>query len=163
MKRGRAASLHIATLDDLARVAPQLALGADLEFLDRPEWAALRRRYGLNFRSLRAFNPTFMYRALASGDVDVISAFTSDGRILADDLVTLADPRHAIPSYDALILLAPKRAGDSRLRGALQPLVGAIDADRMRRANYAVDRDTDKRTPAEAAAELSQTLTSESH
>ena len=53
-----------------------------------------------------------MYRALTSGEVDVISAFSSDGRIAADDLVVLADPRHAIPPYDAVVLLSPQRAHD---------------------------------------------------
>ncbi|MDE2361428.1 MAG: ABC transporter permease/substrate-binding protein [Hyphomicrobiales bacterium] len=154
MKKSRAQQLHVATLDDLSRAAPDLVLGADLEFLSRPEWTAAQKAYALRFRDARAFNPTFMYRALVDGSVDVISAFSSDGRILADDLVTLADPRGALPHYDAILLLAPRRAGDQKLRSALEPLIGAIDLDRMRRANLEVDRDKDKLTPAEAAARL---------
>jgi osmoprotectant transport system permease protein len=50
-----------------------------------------------------------------------------------------------------VILLAPGRAQDQRLLGALRPLLGSIAVDRMRRANLMVDRDADKRTPAEAA------------
>jgi osmoprotectant transport system permease protein len=38
-----------------------------------------------------------MSRALADGSADVISAFSSDGRIAAMDLVTIADPRAAPP------------------------------------------------------------------
>lgn len=151
MKRARARALGVATLADLARVAPGLTLGSDLEFLDRPEWTALRSAYGLRFKSSRAYSPTFMYRALASGDADVISAFSSDGRIAADGLTVLADPKGAIPRYDALILLSPKAARDTRLVETLTPLVGAIGVDRMRAANYMVDRDRDKRSPAEAA------------
>jgi osmoprotectant transport system permease protein len=154
MKRSRADELGVASLVDLAAHAPNLALGADLEFLSRPEWTAVRDAYRLRFRQERSFNPTFMYRALADGAVDVISAFSSDGRIVADDLVTLADPRAALPRYDAVLLVAPKRAGDERMRAAIAPLVGAIGADAMRRANLEVDRDTDKRIPAEAAAAL---------
>ena len=37
------------------------------------------------------------------------------------------------------------------LIAALSPLIGAISVERMRQANLMVDRDTDKRTPAEAA------------
>ncbi len=154
MKSSRARALGIRTLDDLARHAPQLALGADLEFLARPEWSDVRDAYRLQFRETRSYNPTFMYRALSNGAVDVISAFSSDGRILAQDLVTLEDPRGALPRYDAVLLLAPKRAQDESFRAALAPLVGAIDLARMRRANLEVDRDTDKRTPADAAATL---------
>ena len=49
-----------------------------------------------------------MYRALADGEADVISAFSSDGRIAADDLVVLDDPKHAIPPYDAVVLISPR-------------------------------------------------------
>src|SRR6201999_3960661 len=41
MRRDRAAALGIKPIDDLARRAPQLVLGSDLEFHSRPEWAAL--------------------------------------------------------------------------------------------------------------------------
>jgi osmoprotectant transport system permease protein len=95
-----------------------------------------------------------MYRALAGGDADVISAFSSDGRIAADHLVLLSDPKAAIPPYDAVILISPKRAGDRRLVEALRPLVGAISVQAMQAANYSVDRDTGKVTPAEAARAL---------
>jgi osmoprotectant transport system permease protein len=148
----------IATLADLAPASPALALGADLEFLDRPEWAAIRRAYPLRFRSAHAYNPTFMYRALESGQADVISAFSSDGRIAADRLTVLADPRHAIPGYDAVLLAAPARAHDARFLAALRPLIGHVPVTAMRTANYMVDRDRDKRTPDEAAAWLDRAI-----
>lgn len=99
-----------------------------------------------------------MYRALASGRADVISAFSSDGRIAADGLTVLADPRRAIPGYDAILLVAPARRGDARFLAALRPLAGRIDVEAMRAANYMVDRDTDKRSPEEAARRLERRL-----
>ncbi|MEA3063534.1 MAG: osmoprotectant transport system substrate-binding protein opuBD, partial [Sphingomonadales bacterium] len=98
-----------------------------------------------------SYSPTFMYRAIADGSADVLSAFSSDGRIAALDLVTLSDPRHALPSYEAVLLVSPRRAHDERFLAALRPLLGAIPIDRMRQANLLVDRDTDKRSPEEAA------------
>lgn len=154
MKRARAKQLGVASIADLARIAPQLTLGTDLEFQARPEWARVRDAYGLQFKTIRSYNPTFMYRALDGGEADVITAFSSDGRILSQDLVTLADPRDGFPHYDAMILIAPRRAKDARLRAALQPLVGRIDLERMRRANLEVDRDADKLTPLQAARKL---------
>jgi osmoprotectant transport system permease protein len=154
MRADRAKALGVASLDDLAREAPKLTLGSDLEFLSRPEWKAVDTAYGFTFRAERSFQPTFMYRALSSGEADVISAFSSDGRIAADRLVVLSDPRGAIPPYDAVILVSPKRANDQRLLDALRPLVGAISVEAMRAANYSVDRDTRKATPAEAARAL---------
>ena len=151
MKRQRAEALGVHNLADLTRAAPQLQLGADLEFLTRPEWRSVQSRYGLNFAGRRSFSPTFMYRAVADGSADVITAFSSDGRIASLDLVTLADPRHALPGYDAVLLVTATRAGDRRFVDALRPLLGAFPVERMRQANLMVDRDTDKRTPAEAA------------
>ncbi len=158
MRRSEAHALHIRTLADLAARAGRLAFGADLEFLSRPEWTAVQRAYGLKFKSETQYQPTFMYRALASGRVDVISAFSSDGRIAADDLVVLQDPLHALPPYDAVLLVAPKDANDQRLLSVLRPLVGRIPVEAMREANLSVDRDHDKLTPAEAAAALERKL-----
>jgi osmoprotectant transport system permease protein len=151
MRRSRAAALGIHTISDLARVAPQLTLGSDLEFFARPEWRALQAGYALHFRARRQYQPDFMYRALLSGEVDVITAFSSDGRIAADHLTVLKDPLHALPRYDAVLLLSPRRAADPVLRAALAPLLGAIPIGLMRQANYQVDRPAEKRTPAQAA------------
>lgn len=150
--------LGLKTLEDLARASPRMVLGTDLEFLGRPEWAAVRDAYDLRFAATRAYSPTFMYRAIESGAVDAISAFSSDGRIAAQKLVVLADPRHAVPSYDALLLISPKRAKDTRFTAALKPLVGRITVEAMRATNYSVDRDTDKRTPDQAAVWLDAQL-----
>jgi len=154
MRADRAKALGVVSLSDLAREAPKLTLGTDIEFLSRPEWKAVDAAYGLKFRNKRSFQPTFMYRALSGGDADVISAFSSDGRIAADKLVILTDPRGAIPPYDAVVLISPKRAGDERLVDALRPLIGAIPVGAMQAANYSVDRDTAKATPAQAARTL---------
>src|SRR5262249_13581080 len=151
MQSARAAEAGIATIAELAPLTPGLKLGSDLEFLSRPEWAALKQAYGLRFAEEKSYNPTFMYRAIADGSVDVISAFSSDGRIAADNLVVLADVKHAIPAYDAMILISPRRRSDETLRAALAPLIGAIPVELMRQANYMLDRDTDKATVREAA------------
>jgi osmoprotectant transport system permease protein len=154
MREDRAKALGIKDISDLAGKAGNLTLGSDLEFLTRPEWAGVRDAYGLKFKRQTSYQPTFMYRALADGEADVISAFSSDGRIAADHLVVLADPKGAIPPYDAVVLISPKRAGDARLRATLAPLLGAIPVSAMRQANYTVDRDTQKATPAQAAKAL---------
>ena len=148
----------IATLTDLAAQAPGLDLATDVEFLERPEWRAVRDAYGLRVKSARPYQPTFMYRALASGSADVIPAFSSDGRIAADRLVVLDDPKGAIPGYDAILLVAPDRVEDARFQAALRPLVGKIPVAAMREANLMVDRDMDKRTPEEAARWLAERI-----
>ncbi|MCD2314846.1 ABC transporter permease/substrate-binding protein [Sphingomonas sp. IC-11] len=158
MRGAQAQRLGITSLADLAGQSSQLRLGSDLEFLERPEWRAVQAAYGLQFASATPYSPTFMYRALARGRADVISAFSSDGRIAADRLTVLKDPKRAIPGYDAILLLAPKRARDQRFASALRPLIGAIRVETMREANYMVDRDSNKATPEAAAKWLSQRI-----
>jgi osmoprotectant transport system permease protein len=135
MPRRRAEALGIRSIADLASHAPSLSMAADYEFFSRPEWAGLQQAYQLKFRAQRQMQPDFMYAAVASGEVDVIAGYTSDGLIAKYDLVLLDDPKHAIPPYDAIVLLAPKRAGDQALRNALVPLLGRIDIADMREAN----------------------------
>ena len=158
MRRDRAAELGVRTIADLAARSRALSIGGDLEFFSRPEWPAVRDAYGLDFAGRREFQSTFMYQALASGDVDVITAFSSDGRVAADDLVVLDDPSGAILPYDAVVLIAARRANDPLLRRALLPLIDAIPVELIREANYRVDRESDKQSPAAAARWLEEQL-----
>lgn len=158
MRRDRAEELGIRTITDLATHSARLRIGGDFEFFARPEWTALQTAYGLSFGSQRQYQSTFMYQALVSGEVDVISAFSSDGRIAAYDLVVLEDPKEAILPYDAILLVAPDRATDPVLRRALQPLVDAIPIELMREANFMVDRDTNKVAPPQAAQWLERQI-----
>jgi osmoprotectant transport system permease protein len=151
MRRDRAEALHINSLADLAATARQMKIGGDFEIFSRPEWRAVQKAYGLRFALQRQYQPNFLYRAVAGGDVDVITAFSSDGRIAQYGLKILTDPKAALPPYDAVLLLGPSHAHDAALIAALKPLVGAIDLSAMQQANLMVDRDTDKRTPAQAA------------
>jgi osmoprotectant transport system permease protein len=95
----------------------------------------------------------FMYPAVAAGEIDVIAAYTSDGRIAQFDLAVLEDPRNAIPPYDAILLVSPKRANDHAFLAALRPLIGAINVETMREANR---RTGEGASPAAAARWLSE-------
>jgi osmoprotectant transport system permease protein len=158
MRKSRAAELGIQSIGDLAAESRSMAVGGDYEIFARPEWRSLRSAYGLMFRRERQMQPLFMYKAVADGEVDIITAFSSDGRIAQYGLVTLADPKQAIPPYDAVLLLAPKRAADAKLEAALKPMIGRISIERMREANLSVSRETGQAPPAEAARRLWQAI-----
>jgi osmoprotectant transport system permease protein len=135
MPRQKAEAQGIRTVADLAARSSTMTIAGDYEFFSRPEWAGLHKAYGLAFRTQRTMQPDFMYAAVASGEVDVIAGYTSDGLIAKYDLVVLDDPKAAIPPYDAILLFSPKRANDEKLKAALQPLLGRIDIAAMREAN----------------------------
>jgi len=151
MRRDEAEKRAIRTIGDLTQYAPEMSIGGDYEFFGRPEWRAIRDEYELSFANQISYDSTFMYKAVHQRKVDVISAFTSDGRIAAFDLVLLEDKRGAIPPYHGVLLLAPGVSDNEQVKSALRPLIGAIDIETMRKVNYSVDRNKNKRTVEEAA------------
>ena len=157
MRADHARRLGIERVSQLALHAPQLEIGGDYEFFQRPEWTALQRLYGLAFRAERSMDSSLMYQAVAQGEVDVITAFSTDGRIAAQDITLLGDDRGAIPPYDALVLVGPRVASEQpQVLAALASLAGTLDAAQMRHMNLAVDRDG--RSPADVAQEFLRTL-----
>jgi osmoprotectant transport system permease protein len=157
MRRDRAEALHINSLADLA-AHPDLRIGGDFEIFSRPEWRAVATAYGLGAMKRRQYQPDFLYRAVMSGDADVVSAFSSDGRIARYGLVILEDPKAALPPYDAMLLVGPRHAHDAKFVAALKPLIGSISLTLMQQANLQVDRDQDKQTPTAAAAWMDRRL-----
>ncbi len=141
VRRETAEQYNLQTIEDLTAVAGELTIGSDYEFYDRPEWQRLQSTYNLEMGDRRTFDPTLMYQAVATGDVDVITAYSTDGRIIAFDLVVLEDTRQAFPPYDAVLLLSPDASADNRLIAVLKNLIDAVNATRMREANKAVDID----------------------
>lgn len=153
MRSADAERLAITRIGDLATRAPTMSIGGDYEFFSRPEWRAVRDTYGLRFASERSMDSSLMYQAAATGDVDVISAFSTDGRIAALDLRVLEDDRGAIPPYDAIVLASARLAREHpEVVTALRRLARTIDAPRMRAANLAVDEQG--ATPADVARRL---------
>jgi len=153
MRGDHAGSLGVGSISELAAVAPQLEIGGDFEFFARAEWAALEERYGLAFAAQRSMDASLMYQAIEAGEVDVISAYSTDGRIAAQGLALLDDDRGVIPPYDAILLASPRLARERpEVIDALRSLDGAIDEARMQRMNLAVDQDG--RSPAAVAADF---------
>lgn len=152
MRRDRAAELGIRTIGDLARHADRLTVGGDPEVFGRSEWKRVRDTYGLQGARTRGMDSTFMYDAVRDGQVDVITAYSTDGRIAAYNLLVLKDPKQAFPPYDAMLLVSPGAAKVPGLLDALRPLVNTISDVRMREANRLVD--LEGKSPGEAAKSL---------
>jgi osmoprotectant transport system permease protein len=145
MPRQTAERLGVESISDLAPRSGAMTIGGDYEFFARPEWKALEEAYGLHFAERRSMDASLMYQAAAQGNVDVIGAFSTDGRIEAVDLVVLEDDLQVIPPYDAVILAGERLVSEHpAIITALRALAGTIDAATMRRMNLAVDRDGDE-------------------
>ncbi len=155
MREGDADALGIRRISDLAAHAAELEILGDYEFFERPEWDALESRYALGFASARAMDSSLMYEALRAGSGDVISAYSTDGRIDAYGLRVLEDDRHVIPPYDAIVLASRRFATESPdLVADVAALHGRLDAAGMQALNAAVDLDGESpRTVAAAWVE----------
>jgi osmoprotectant transport system permease protein len=140
-----------ANVSDLQQAAPELTAGFTAEFMERPDgYPGVRGTYGFSFGNSVDLDPGLMYEALAGGQVDVICAFATDGRIAEFDLRTLEDDAGFFPPYDACpVVRAETLAEFPQIRRALALLAGAIDDEQMREMNRAVD--VDRRPPAEVA------------
>lgn len=153
-----AAQHHIETITDLAPFSNQLTIGAPAEFIQRPDaLPGLIRVYNLHFKTVKQFEPSLMYSAIFHNHVDVIMAFSTDGRIAKYHLRLLQDDRHLFPPYDAATLVrADVLKKHPELQALLQSLSGKINEQTMQKMNYAVD--VEKRSPAEVARAFLQAI-----
>lgn len=142
MRGSDARRLKLKTLSDVAAVAPQIRLGVGYEFLERPDgYKGLASKYGFKFKEApRVMDLGLLYRALENNQVDLVAGSNTDGLIAALDLVVLEDDRHYFPPYDAVPIVRRQTLEQHpEIRSALGGLSGRIDAEEMRRLNYAVD------------------------
>ena len=94
----------------------------------------------MKFADVREMDLSLTYIALASRQVDVIAANSTEGRITELDLVQLADDRHYFPPYEAVYLVRQDSlARVPALKEVLAKLANAISTEEMRGLNYEVD------------------------
>ena len=141
--RGKdARALKLTTIDDAVRETSHWHAGFGYEFLERPDgFPGLAKAYGLRFaESPRVMDLTLTYRALASGQVDLIAGDATAGLIKGLDLFRLEDNRHYFPPYDAApVARAETLLRYPQVRRALEKLGGRVTADDMQAMNYAAD------------------------
>ena len=150
-----ARSLGLRTIDDVSRVAPAWRAGFGYEFLERPDgYRGLAKTYGLIFRAPpQVMDLTLSYRALASGQVDLIAGDATAGLIEGLDLVQLEDNRRYFPPYDAVpVARASTLLRYPQVQEALEGLAGRISAADMRAMNYAAD--VGRENPADIARQF---------
>ncbi len=142
---------------DLIDMAPDLTIGTDTTFQERSGdgFDAMAEHYGFEFGEVVGMTYGILYRAVASGDVDVSVAYSTDGRIPAMDLVILQDDRNFFPPYDGVIIGRNETLeADPRIAETLSVMWGAIDEATMARLNAEVD--VEEREFADVAREFMQ-------
>ncbi len=129
------------TISDLRPDAAKLRAGWTPEFAERPDgYPVIVNQYGFQFGSVVDIDSGVMYDAVKTGEVDVIAAYSTDGRIAAYDLVLLEDDRHLFPPYYAVPVVNGRALRKHpEIADALAPLADVLDNRTMRQLNYEVD------------------------
>ena len=135
-----AAKYHLKTMSDLTRVSHNLRFGCSPEFAARDDGLpGIEKTYGMTFKSVNNFSGTLMYTAITSDNVDVITAFSTDGLLQKYDLVLLEDDKNFFPPYYMLPFVNGKTNAEyPEIAQALSVLSSAIDDATMQKLNYEV-------------------------
>jgi osmoprotectant transport system permease protein len=144
VRKADAESLGLRRIGDLSAVDTRWAPGFGYEFVERADgYRGLTAAYGLRFpREPRVMDLALMYRALASGEVDVIAGDATSALIDALDLAVLEDDRHYFPPYHAVpVVRSAVLLRHPAIREAIDRLAGQVSEADMRAMNRAVDVD----------------------
>lgn len=137
-----AEKLDLKVVSDLETVSQELRLGMDNSWLKRKGdgYSGFVKEYGFEFGETFPMQIGLVYQAVANEKMDIVLAYTTDGRIKAFDLKVLEDDKHFFPPYDSsLVARNDVLETYPELKEILQKLPGKIDTSKMQELNYEVD------------------------
>ncbi|MBI1747577.1 MAG: ABC transporter permease subunit [Acidobacteria bacterium] len=119
-----------------------LRAGFTREFLQREDgYPGLRRHYGLHFPSVQGLEHGLAYKAIQQKQIDILDAYSTDGKLDVYHLKLLNDDQKFFPPYYAAPLV--REATLQRypeFRAPLGSLKGTISEATMRSLNYQVEQ-----------------------
>ena len=125
-------------LPDLYR--SKMLAGFTPEFMGREDgYLGLEKIYKLNIRTV-VISDAVMYKAAYEKKLDVISGYSTDGRLKAFDLIVLNDDKGIFPPYYAAPVIREEVLKKyPELENVLNQLAGHINDSIMTELNYRVD------------------------
>ena len=129
-------------VSDLADVAGELRFGVDNSWIHREGdgYQGFVKTYGFEFPKIYPMQIGLVYEALANDEMDVVLAYSSDGRIAAFNLKILEDDKKFFPPYDTSLVARNEVLREHpELEEILNKLVGTIDTTKMQEMNYEAD------------------------
>lgn len=110
------------------------------EFMGREDgYLGLKSKYGLDIKTV-VISDAVMYNAIYEKKLDLISGYSTDGRLKAFDLITLEDDKTIFPPYYCAPLIRNETMKKyPELESALNLLAGKINDSIMTELNYRAD------------------------
>lgn len=132
---------NLTTISDLAKVGSQLISGTTFEFTNREDGLiGLQSHYNFTFKESLSLEGYPLYQAVDYGDVDVISAFATDGLLKKYELVTLEDDQSFFLPYCAIPFVTTETLEECpEIEALLDELAPYLTNDVMSELNYRVD------------------------
>ncbi|MGO1053768.1 glycine betaine ABC transporter substrate-binding protein [Crossiella sp. CA198] len=158
MSRKNAERLGIRTMSELATLIKEKpqegTFCLESEFASRNDgMPGVQKTYGFEPApgNIKLLGIGPIYQAVAnSGTCNFGEVFTTDGRVLALDLVVLADDRNFFPRYNASVTLRKETAGaHPQIAEVLRPVAAKLTNEVVLKLNAEVD--VDGKDPAEVA------------
>ena len=141
LREDLAEELGVETYTDLVEKAPELSFGSDPEFFERGDgYDALAEEYEYEFSEKVNIDPDLMYLAAKDGEIDIITAFTTDARIPQYDLKVLEDDKGFFPPYYAAPIIRQEVLdANPGLDETINKLAGVLSDEKMRELNAQVN------------------------
>jgi osmoprotectant transport system permease protein len=130
-------------ISDLKSAAGSLKAGFTAEFSERPDgYPGFQEAYDISFGNVINLDPSLLYDAVKNGEVDIITAFSTDSRIPGYNLFILKDDKSFFPPYYAAPVVRKEVIEQyPEIRDALALLANLIDEKTMQGLNYKVDQE----------------------
>ncbi|RKQ34755.1 osmoprotectant ABC transporter substrate-binding protein [Oceanobacillus halophilus] len=132
---------NIEKVSDLEPFADELSFGVDNAWINRKGdgYDGFQETY-FSFGEVYPMNVGLVYQAAASGHMDIVLAYSSDGRIKQFDLKVLEDDRQFFPPYDASPVIANEILEKyPKIKDITERLSDQISTEKMQELNYKAD------------------------
>lgn len=154
MRQEQAEELGVTTLSELGGVSGRLQFGSSYDFYEREDgYDALCDMYGLKFKKTLDIDIGLKYAAIESGELDVMTSFTTDGLLHVSNLKILEDDQNFFKTYYCGTVVRNETLKKyPELEPVFMQMDGLISNEDMSRLNYEVEEE--KKSEQEVAREF---------
>ena len=152
VSRNWAEENNVKTQSDMARFASDIKLAVDQTWLNYPGqgYNEYTETYGFKYKEVIPMDLGLIYQAYDNGEVDAVNCYTTDGQLVALDLVVLEDDKQFNPPYNGILVLRNDLVEKyPEIKTIVDSFTGLIDTPQMQELNRQVS--VDKEDPAVVA------------